>query len=42
MKQTNMHKIAQWLDIEKHPLLIQLTKEAYQSVLEEWGLPDIN
>jgi len=42
MEQINMYEIAQWLDIEKQPVLIQLTKRSYQSVLEEWGLPDIN
>ena len=41
MEQISMNEIAYWLNIEKQPVLIQLTKQSYQSVLEEWGLPKI-
>jgi len=41
MHPQKMKEIVRWLDIEKHPILIQLTKQSYISVMEKWKLPDI-
>jgi D-alanyl-D-alanine dipeptidase len=41
MDPTNMAKIVYWLNIEKQPVLVQLTKESYMILLKKWELPEI-
>ena len=42
MDPDNMKKTAFWLDAEKSPLLIQLTKAQYSNLKKKWLLPDIS
>lgn len=39
MEPANMESLSYWLDIEKHPILIQMTKDAYVELQKEWALP---
>ncbi len=40
MAPENMNEIAWWLDIEKNPVLIQLTKPLYFDLSDTWALPE--
>ena len=42
MEPKNMHKIVKWLNKEKQPVLIQLTRQTYIALQKEWALPNIN
>lgn len=37
-----MKEIILWLDIEKEPILVQLTTELYDKYRDYWGLPNLN
>lgn len=41
MSEKHMQKIAFWLDKEKNPILVQLTKPLYNSLKTSWNLPEI-
>lgn len=36
-----MKELAFWLDKEKHPVIVQLTKQLYQQLKNTWALPEI-
>jgi L,D-peptidoglycan transpeptidase YkuD (ErfK/YbiS/YcfS/YnhG family) len=40
MSRENLLDIIYWLDSEKFPLLIQLTKNAYYKLKDKWSLPN--
>ncbi|MBL1211763.1 MAG: L,D-transpeptidase family protein [Ignavibacteriae bacterium] len=42
MDPPNMQEIAEWLDAAKNPVLVQLTKQLYFELLEQWQLPKLN
>lgn len=39
MDRSNMKMIIEWLDIFKHPVLVQLTRDLYTELRRNWGLP---
>ncbi len=39
MPPEDMEDIVRWLDWQKHPLLVQLPAETYDTVKDQWGLP---
>ncbi len=41
MEPAKMKDIVDWLNIDKQPVLIQLTKQSYTIVLKEWDLPNL-
>lgn len=42
MSEENMREIANWLNREKNPILVQLTKPLYDSLKTSWHLPEIS
>ncbi len=42
MAPINMKRIAFWLDKQKNPVIVQLTKQLYSDLKRQWGLPEIN
>ncbi|TLU67576.1 hypothetical protein FE810_01105 [Thalassotalea litorea] len=41
MEETAMDKLLAWLDKDKNPLMVTLTKAQYQSLKRDWRLPEI-
>ena len=41
MAEENILRLLAWLNAEKYPVLIQLTRKNYYRLREEWGLPDV-
>ena len=41
MDPIQMKEIVDWLNIDRQPILIQLTKQSYNALVEEWELPII-
>jgi L,D-peptidoglycan transpeptidase YkuD (ErfK/YbiS/YcfS/YnhG family) len=41
MSEAHMREIVFWLDKEKNPILVQLTKPLYDSLKDSWFLPEI-
>ena len=41
MSPANMKEIVYWLDQSKNPILVQLTKQLYCDLREQWELPEI-
>ncbi|MFC1490715.1 L,D-transpeptidase [Candidatus Latescibacterota bacterium] len=41
MSEANIIKVLSWLDPDKKPCLVQLTRKSYLRLKEDWGLPDI-
>ncbi len=41
ISETHMLRLLSWLDSEKKPCLVQLTRRSYLRLKEEWGLPDV-
>lgn len=41
MSPQNMKDIVYWLDKEKQPVLVQLTKQSYIDLIKQWNLPDL-
>lgn len=39
MPPEDMEDIVRWLDWQKHPLLVQLPAETYDTMKNQWGLP---
>jgi hypothetical protein len=39
MEPAALSRIVEWIDSGKEPVLVQVTKEWYADVAEEWGLP---
>ena len=42
MEPSNMQMLAEWLDENKDPVLIQLTKPLHYELLHQWKLPKLN
>ncbi|QDP02983.1 hypothetical protein FNC98_10345 [Thalassotalea sp. PS06] len=42
MEEAAMDKLLAWLDKDKNPLMVTLTKDQYQSLKTQWQLPEIN
>ena len=42
MSEEHMREIAFWLDKEKNPIIVQLTKPLYNSLRTSWHLPEVN
>jgi len=42
MSPADMQRIVNWLNTEKQPVLVQLTKSSYADLKSKWGLPDIH
>lgn len=42
MSEANMLKLLAWLDPEKNPILVQLTRKSYERLRDRWGLPGIH
>lgn len=41
MSEANIMRLLSWLDPDKTPCLVQLTRKSYNRLKEEWGLPDV-
>lgn len=41
MAPINMKRIAYWLDKQKKPVMVQLTKQLYSDLKRQWNLPEI-
>lgn len=41
-KKDDMHRIVDWVDKDKNPVIVQLPKEAYLKVKNSWKLPEIS
>lgn len=41
MSEANIMRLLSWLDPDKKPCLVQLTRKSYHRLKEEWGLPDV-
>ncbi len=41
MSEESMLQLLAWLDPDKKPCLVQLTRKSYRRLKEEWGLPDV-
>lgn len=41
MSEKDMREIANWIDIGKNPILVQLTMPLYDSLKNSWNLPEI-
>ncbi|MEO5718190.1 MAG: L,D-transpeptidase family protein [Chthoniobacterales bacterium] len=40
MPRDEMEEIVRWLNWQKHPLLVQLPAKTYDTMKDQWGLPD--
>ncbi|HDY88983.1 MAG TPA: hypothetical protein ENH82_12830 [bacterium] len=41
MSEENILKLLGWLDPDKYPCLVQLSRKSYHRLKEEWGLPEV-
>ena len=41
ISEAHMLRLLSWLDPEKNPVFVQLTRRSYLRLKEEWGLPDV-
>jgi L,D-peptidoglycan transpeptidase YkuD (ErfK/YbiS/YcfS/YnhG family) len=42
MRESDLNTLVSWLDVKKHPCLVQLPMEEYRLKKEEWDLPELN